>query len=253
MKLARAPLEKLVSGSTETFGDALVGVYLHGSAALGCYGPRSDVDVVVALERPSTAEEQAWLANLCLDVSRPTGQDDTHCLLELDAVVAPSLVPWRYPTPLDFHYGESFRQAFERGDAKPWRVDESTDLAAHLTILDAAGIVLVGPPVASVFPTVPLADYRASIQVDRQWCLDHLDTHRLHVVLSLPRVWAGLETNDVHSKATAAEWALPQLPPALRPVLDHALAVYRGKAEESWDGLPVDDYVAFLVARIPAT
>jgi Aminoglycoside adenylyltransferase, C-terminal domain len=103
-----------------------------------------------------------------------------------------------------------------------------------------------------VLPTVPLEDYRAAIRVDRQWCLDHLDTHRLHVVLSLPRAWAGLTTEDVHSKASAAEWALPRLPPELRPVLGHALALYRGESGESWAGLPVDGYVAYLVERIPS-
>lgn len=253
MKLAQAPLRKLVAGANEIFGDALVGVYLHGSAALGCYGPHSDVDVVIAIERSSTPDERKRLARLCLDVSRPTWDDETHCLLELDVVAVPALRPWRYPTPIDFHYSESFREAFERGDAKPWRVDESTDVAAHLTVLNAAGSVLAGKPVADVFAAVPLADYRASIRVDRQWCLDHLDTHRLHVVLSLPRVWAGLETTGVHSKASAAEWALPRLPEKLRPVLEHAAAVYRGEQEESWGNLPVDEYLAYLVARIPAT
>jgi hypothetical protein len=43
---------------------------------------------------------------------------------------------------------------------------------------------------------------------------------------------------------------LPRLPPGLRPVVEHGLAVYRGEAEESWAGLPVDDYVAYLVERL---
>jgi predicted nucleotidyltransferase len=252
VKLAQAPLEKLVAGSREIFGDALVGVYLHGSAALGCYGPHSDVDVVIAIERSSTPDEQHLLASLCLDVSRPTWEEETHCLLELDVVVAPALRPWRHPAPLDFHYSESSREAFERGVAKPWSVDESTDLAAHLTVLNAAGVVIAGEPIASVFPAVPVGDYHAAIRADRQWCLDRIGTHKLYVVLGLPRVWAGLETDDVHSKASAAEWALPRLPDELRPVLRHGLAVYRGEADAAWDDLPVDDYVAWVAARIPS-
>jgi len=39
-------------------------------------------------------------------------------LLELDVVVGPELRPWRYPPPLDFHYSESLRDAFERGELK---------------------------------------------------------------------------------------------------------------------------------------
>jgi streptomycin 3"-adenylyltransferase len=243
-------LDRLVAGLVEIFGDVLIGAYTHGSKALGCFGQRSDLDVIVAIRRASNAEEQNRLGALCLQLSQRRGQPAPPHLIELDVVVPAALHPWRYPTPLDFHYSESFRHAFERGDPKPWRVDESNDLAAHLTVLGAAGVALRGEPIADVFPPVPVDDYRASIRVDRQWCLDHLETHRLHVVLSLPRIWAGLETGDVHSKASAAEWALPRLPETLRPVLVHALAVYRGEAHEAWDELPLDAYVAYLVEQI---
>lgn len=251
MKLAETPLAEIATGVQGIFGVGLVGLYLHGSAALGCYGPHSDVDVVVALARPSSAGERRRLAELCLAVSQATW-DESHCLLELDAVVVPHLRPWRYPPPLDFHYGESLREAFERGDPKPWRVDASSDLAAVLTVVRAAGIALLGPPPVDVFPEVPRADYREAIAADLPWCLEHLEDRRLYAVLNLPRIWAGLTTEDVHSKATAADWALPRLPPELRPVLGHAHAVYRGEAEESWTGLPVDEYVAWVVEQIPS-
>jgi aminoglycoside adenylyltransferase-like protein/nucleotidyltransferase-like protein len=224
------------------------GVYLLGSVALGCYGPHSDVDVLVAIRQALRPDRQRSLAELCLAVSHASW-DDAHCLLELDVVVPSQL--WRYPPPLEFHYGESLREPFERDKPKPWGADTWTDLACALTIVHAAGIVLEGEPVADALPRVPLEDYRAAILVDRQWCLDHLETHRLLVVLSLPRVWAGMETTEVHSKASAAEWALPRLPPELRPVIEHGLAVYRGDAEESWTGLPVDDYIAWVVEQIP--
>jgi len=246
---APGPLERLTRGLEEIFGDELLGVYLHGSVALGCYGPHSDVDVLVAIARPSTPDEQRRLGELCAGVSRASW-DDSHCLLELDVVVPSRL--WRYPPPVEFHYGESLREAFARGETRPWREDTWTDLACALAIAHTSGVVLAGKPVADVLPPVPLEDYRAAIRVDRQWCFDHLDTHRLHVVLSLPRVWAGLETTEVHSKASAAEWALPRLPEELRPVLRHALAVYLGKAQESWRGLPVDEYVEWFAERIPS-
>jgi streptomycin 3"-adenylyltransferase len=120
-----------------------------------------------------------------------------------------------------------------------------------VTVLHAGGVVLAGSPIADVFPPVPRADYREAVAGDLPWCLDHVEDKRLYAVLSLPRIWAGLTTEDVHSKAGAAAWALPRLPPELRPVLDHALAVYRGEAEESWSGLPVNEYVAYVAGRIP--
>lgn len=253
MKLGEAPLGKLVAGLRDIFGDDLVGVYLHGSAALGCYGPHSDVDVVAAIARPSSPDERRRLAGLCLDVSQPTWDPDTHGLLELDVVVAPHLRPWRYPPPLDFHYSRSLHEAFERGAPKPWRVDAHADLASTLTIVHAAGVVLAGAPAAEVFPPVPREDYRRAIAADVPWCLEHVEDRRLYAVLSLPRIWAGMATEDVHSKVTAAEWALPRVPADLRPVLEHALAVYRGDADESWVGLPVDDYTEYVAEQIRAS
>ena len=243
-------LGRLVAGLEDIFGETLVGVYLHGSKALGCFGPRSDLDVVVAIRQPSSANARRRLGALCLALSQRRGRPAPPYLVELDVVVGPALRPWRYPPPLDFHYSESLRGAFERGDPKPWRVDESTDLAASLTILRAAGIVLTGEEIDCVFPPVPLEDYRAAIAGDRDWCLDNLETFKLHVVLSLPRVWASLTNDGIYSKASAAEWALTRLPASMRPVLEHALAVYRGQAEESWTGLPVDEYVAYVDERI---
>jgi predicted nucleotidyltransferase len=61
---AEKQLDAIVDGLRETFGDALIGVYLHGSAALGCFGPRSDLDVVASIERPSSADEKRRLGAL---------------------------------------------------------------------------------------------------------------------------------------------------------------------------------------------
>jgi hypothetical protein len=53
----------------------------------------------------------------------------------------------------------------------------------------------------------------------------------LYGVLSPCRVWAALETGELHSKASGAEWALARLPPDLRPPVERALASYRGRGE----------------------
>jgi hypothetical protein len=97
--------------------------------------------VIAAIGQPSSTDRPQRLSELCLAVSQPTW-DESHCLLELDVVALPELRPWRYPPPIDFHYSRSRHEAFERGDTKPWREDESIDLAASITVLHAAGVVL---------------------------------------------------------------------------------------------------------------
>ena len=43
-------LDAFVKGSREILGDELCGVYLHGSAVMGCFSPaKSDIDLIVVV------------------------------------------------------------------------------------------------------------------------------------------------------------------------------------------------------------
>jgi hypothetical protein len=46
-----------------------------------------------------------------------------------------------------------------------------------------------------------------------------------NVVLTLPRIWSAVATDNVLSKDSAAAWALPRLPEEHRPVLERARAI----------------------------
>jgi streptomycin 3"-adenylyltransferase len=143
-----AQLERLTNGLRELLREDLVGVYAHGSLALGCFGPRSDVDVIAVSRRPTNGEERERLAAL---IEPPV---EFHLLVERE------LETWRHPLPFDYYEGR-------RG------VDH--DLAAHLTIVRAAGIALHGPPPREVFPPVPADEYAGALRRDVDWCLEHFD------------------------------------------------------------------------------
>jgi predicted nucleotidyltransferase len=227
-------------------GDDLVGVYLHGSAVLGGGGPHSDVDVLAVAKRRTTPEEKRRLVDLVLTLSRKPSP------IELDLVVESEIRPWRHPAPFDFHYSELWRKRFESGTLEPWTSPTSTDLASAVTMVLAGDTTLFGPPPAQVFDPVPRADYHDAILKDvppNDWFVQQ-DTRNL--VLTLPRIWAGVATDDVHSKEGAAAWALPQLPAEHRPLLERALAIYRGEANDFWDDVrpQVEAYTAYLVSEI---
>lgn len=214
-------LDDLAAGLTEIFGDRLIGVYVHGSYALGCFNPRrSDLDVIGIARRAPTPEQHARLAELLERVSGPAGPLDppeasAERPLEFHLLLAGDLRPWRHPCPFEVHWHGSL---IERG--------EDFDLAAHVTVARAAGIALAGPPPREIFPEVPQGDFEDSLRHDLAWTRDH--GKELYRALSPLRVWATLETEQPHSKASAAEWALPQLPSDLRLVVERALAAYTG-------------------------
>jgi predicted nucleotidyltransferase len=222
----RAQLDELIAGCRDVLGGDLIGFYVHGSLALGCFNAaRSDIDVIAVTSRPLSDEERFAVADLFLRVSaRPYG-------VEGHVVTIDQLRSWRYPPPYDFHYGESRRErlAFEPDAALERPRHGDPDLAAHYDVVRTSGMPLVGPRPDDVFPDVPRPDLEDALRRDLEWCRGVKSA--LYGVLSPCRVWAALATGGVHSKASGGEWALGRLPADLRPPVERALASYRGSGE----------------------
>jgi streptomycin 3"-adenylyltransferase len=223
---ARRQLDEVVDGFRGELGDALVGVYVHGSIAFGCFNvARSDVDVLIVAERPLDVEEKLRLADVLLRASA------VPYAVELHVLTREQLARWRHPSPFELHYGESHREGFAFDPVGTLAAMASTDpdLAAHVTVARALAIPLVGPAADDVFPPVPWADYEDSLRRDLAWSRNVKSA--LYGVLSPCRVWASLATRDLHSKASGAAWALERLPADLRPLVASALASYTGTGE----------------------
>jgi len=225
-------LDVLAAGLQQIFGDRLIGVYVHGSFALGCFNPRrSDLDVIAIARGAPTPAEYSRLVGLLIGVTDHPRPLEFHLLLPED------LAPWRHPCPFELHYHD---RVIERG--------EDRDLAAHITVARRAGIALVGPPAPQVFPEVPWADFEDALRHDLAWTREN--ARELYRALSPLRVWAALETKAPHSKASAAAWAIPRLPAAVRPVAERALAAYEGAGTFEHTQDELDRLLAFVEARV---
>jgi Nucleotidyltransferase domain len=140
-------IEAYLTELTRRFGDLLgenlVGVYLHGSAALGDFSPkRSDLDVVAVVDRPLSAREKEAIAETSRSCPASGG-------LELHVVHECTIKPAEAPRfELHLGSGKVVDGSGHPGDA---------DLPAHFAILREHGRALVGPPPASVFPPIPRA------------------------------------------------------------------------------------------------
>jgi predicted nucleotidyltransferase len=236
----REQLSHLTSGLESIFAADLLGVYLHGSLVLGCFNPeRSDVDVIAVTHRPVTGEKRRRLAEVVLGASGPKARPRRPPYpLEISLLTQDQVRPWRYPTRFEFHYGESQRQRFETGDARRL-FDEDHDLAAHITVLREAGVVLAGRPLEEVFPVVPRADYVDSLLRDLSWSRER--RLNLYGILNASRVWATFADGRLHSKLSGGLWALEHAPADFRPLIARAVAVYRGH-----DGEFDDDVSAYM-------
>src|SRR5688572_23755637 len=94
----RLQLARVLGAVRDVLSEDLVGVYLHGSAAMGCFNPaRSDVDLLAVIERAMSAVEKQRVAKLLLQ------QSGKPYPLEISFLKLSDLTPWKHPTPYELH------------------------------------------------------------------------------------------------------------------------------------------------------
>jgi predicted nucleotidyltransferase len=219
----------LVATFQDILHDNLIGIYLHGSLAMGCFNPqRSDIDLLVVMRNGMSVETKRDVVQYLLKSSLWPAP------IEISFLVQKDVQPFQHPLPFDLHYSESWREQYTRALADgPWRAwnDEKkhdNDLAAHITIMRARGICLDGEPILEVFPFVPPADYIASIVGDFNDANAERQRMPVYFTLNACRVLAYLREGHIYSKDESGVWALQTLPVELHGVVEQALEMYRG-------------------------
>lgn len=227
-----ASLTSLLCESTQ---ENLVGIYAHGSLAMGCFNPLiSDIDLLVITQQPMSQQVRRQILDRLLRLS------GTPHPVEISIIYYAQIIPWRHPTPFDFHYSEVWRaiaQAVLAGEphiALP--NGEDSDLAGHFTVLMRRGYSLAGAPIAGLQLSVPWKDYLDSVRSDFAWAVSSGHAGPVYVVLNACRCWAAVTDGVVLSKMEGGTWAAERVPARFRPLLIRACAAYSGEAVESTIG-----------------
>jgi GrpB-like predicted nucleotidyltransferase (UPF0157 family)/predicted nucleotidyltransferase len=223
--------------STELSSAQLVGVYLHGSLAMGSfYRPKSDLDVLFVVERPLTTEQRRAVAlSMCeLSDRRPLVGD-----LEMSVLRHADTANFHQPLPFEVHYSAEWKQATRDGKVDFTISRTDLELAAFCTAVRARGVCLEGEPISDVFGPVPPQANRDAVLYDLAWILqgDRILDSPIYGILNCCRVLA-LEADGwarVLSKEEGGEWALANLPEQHRPMVAQALACYRSPEPVSAD------------------
>lgn len=210
----------------EILGENLVGLYLHGSIAFGCFNPqKSDVDYIAAVRESLAPDTRLRLLEAIYRLNREAPAKG----LEMSAVLPQYCRDFVYPTPFELHFSNAHRSAYARdpsGFAAAMRGTDP-DLAAHFTVLRHKGIALCGPPVSSIFGAVPWENYLDSICADIADAETAVQSDPVYVLLNLCRVLAAVREKRVLSKAEGGAWGLSHLEPQYAPLLRGALEAYR--------------------------
>lgn len=210
-------------------GDKLIGVYLHGSIAFGCFTwETGDIDFLAVVSTPLTQQEKEALIRTLLDLT-PLGPPKGF---EMSVVLRSVCDPFVYPTPFETHFSNAHKARAE-ADLSAYCRDmhgDDPDLAAHITVIRSVGEALYGLPIPAVFSEVPRRDYISSLLADVENAPADISDSPVYITLNLCRVLAYLEEGLVLSKSQGGQWGLQHLPAPCHPLLQAALAAYRGAA-----------------------
>lgn len=222
-----AILNRIKTAYRKILGDNLVGIYVHGSIAFGCFHwEKSDIDFVVVVNRPPALAEKEALLALLLEMDGclpPKG-------VEMSVVLEEVCCPFVYPTPFELHFSNTHKECCQRDLEKYCQTMHGldTDLAAHFTVIRQAGITLSGRNKDEVFGEVPPSAFIDSIREDVRQGEEAIDDDPVYVILNLCRVLAYLREGLVLSKEGGGTWGLKNLPAPYRPLIAHALGCYTG-------------------------
>ncbi|MGM0896496.1 MAG: aminoglycoside adenylyltransferase domain-containing protein [Bacillota bacterium] len=248
-------LKDFVFGSMNGIADIMeeqpVGVYLHGSLAMGGFNPnRSDIDLIVVTEQPLSMQKKQKLAHFFLEKSSKPFP------IEISSLTLEQLESWSHPTPYDFHFSEFWRERYETELLKYINDEEKTDgdLAAHFMILQHRGMCLAGRPIEEIFPSIPHQDYLASIMEDYEECVEKIIENPVYCTLNLIRVYWYVKEGNISSKQEAGVWGQKTLPNEFSELVQRVAKAYASnRAEAAFvkeDLIAVRDYLRAEVEKL---
>ena len=236
-RFAEPYLSRLVTAFRQIIGDRLLGVYLHGSAAMGCFNPQtSDLDVLVGVSQnlDGACKRRCMDAVVGLHEAFVKERENTHAGIEMSVVTKAACNPFVYPTPFDLHFSAMHLDWYKKNpeDYVLKMNGSDKDLAAHCMIAKKRGRCLYGMPVDEFLGDVPADAYLDSIMEDVADAENEIAGNMAYVVLNLARVLAYKREGLVLSKLEGGQWALRNLQEEYHNLLDSALQEYAG--ENPW-------------------
>jgi streptomycin 3"-adenylyltransferase len=251
--MAEGPVREQVAAALAVLREALgpaeiVGAYLYGSAVDGGLRPDSDLDLFVVTDRPLEAREKTRIVAGLLPISGRASRPPAWRPLEVTIVAQTGVRPWRYPPRMELQYGEWLRGEFLSGVIEPAPA-ESPDLGVLITMVRDRGEALAGPRPASVLDAPPPEDLVRSMLDGIPGLLEDLEDDTRNVLLTLARIWTTLATGEIRAKDVAADWAIPRLPDAHRPMLAGARDLYRAGGYGDWPDIAAVRELAGQIVR----
>ena len=228
-----------VEKSKEILRDNLVGIYLHGSAVMGCYNPaKSDIDLIVVVKDSIDDSVKRAFMDMVVELNEKGPAKG----IEMSVVKESACKPFVYPTPFELHFSVAHLD---------WYGKNPDDyLAAHFAIINHRGKCLYGASIKDIFADVPVQDYIDSIWNDIAEAEEEITDNPLYIILNLARVLAYIKDGLVLSKKEGGEWALKNVHERYHSLIQDALIEYAEDRNIFYDTNLAKDYAKYMEGEI---
>ena len=242
-------LDRFTEESRNILGENLVGIYLHGSGAMGCFNPaKSDLDLLIVVEETLADDVKRAYMDMVIRLNEEAPAKG----LELSVLRRVDCQNFVHPLAFELHFSIAHLDWYRRDPAHYIENMKGVDadLAAHITILHRKGVTLWGAPIREVFAPVPREAYLDSIRRDIADAETEILKNPVYMTLNLCRVMAFTRENLVLSKLEGGKWGLGNLPWAYHGVIEAALAAYTSDREMKMSDEKLKVFARFLLDRI---
>lgn len=242
-------LDDFIEGTRCILGPSLTGIYLHGSAVMGCFHPRkSDIDLLVVTKAGIPDGTKRRYMDMVVELNARAPEKG----IELSIVREDVCRPFVYPTPFELHFSMTHLDWYlsDPQDYVEKMRGTDKDLAAHFTILYHRGKALYGKEIKEVFDQVSQADYLDSIRNDIENAEQEIIDAPVYIILNLCRVLAYKREGLVLSKLEGGQWGLANLPKPYALPIQSALQEYQTGIPGAFEEQSAKSYARYMLAEI---
>lgn len=242
-------LDCFVEQSKHILDSNLVGIYLHGSAVMGCFhAKKSDIDLLVVIKHGISDEIKRQYMDMVVALNKRAPRKG----IEFSIVKAEVCNPFVYPTPFELHFSITHLEWYQKSSPDYIEKMKGTDkdLAAHITMIYHRGKTLYGREIKTVFSEVDRADYLDSILSDVENADEEIVEQPMYFVLNLCRVLAYKKENVILSKQEGGAWGLVNVPLKYTSLIEGAMTEYEMGVSMHFDKELAKEYAAYMAAQI---
>ncbi|MCG7409210.1 DUF4111 domain-containing protein [Paenibacillus sp. ACRRX] len=243
-------LDRIAALFQEELTDNLVGIYLHGSLAMGCYHPdSSDIDFLVVVKQSLSEASKRRIVNIALTLHEEIGSTRG---IEFSVILEDYLKSFVYPTPFELHYSDSHRERYITDESYLCGGYEDKDLAAHITVTYYRGIALYGTPLSELYEPIDRSFYVEAILYDMEEVSQGILDNPVYFTLNLCRIVMYLSEGTIASKREGGEWGVSALPHPYRLLVQQCLEHYNEgtSADAKYDVDVLREYRDYMMSKI---